>query len=112
MRLSLADTTKPKKERPARLYKQLQATKIALQQAPENTPDLIMAVAGHPPAIDAQRMRLEASQTQCTHHRTIVTRKKFALHALQRSQNRSLQEDTPVGTTLLFNDPHTSRLDP
>ena len=112
MRLSLADTTKPKKERPARLYKQLQATKIALQPAPENTPDHIIAVAGHPPAIDAQRIPLEANQTRSTYHRTIVTREKFALHALQLSQNRSLQEDTLVGTTLLFNDPHTSRLVP
>lgn len=111
-KLSLVDTMKLKTEKLARLYKQLQPTIIALRQAPENTPDHITAVAHHPLTIDAQKGLLEASQAQSTNHHTTVFRKNFALHILQRSRTRNLQEDTPVMTTLLCHEPHTSHPDP
>ena len=115
MKSSLADTMKSKRTGPAGLYKQLRSTRIVLRQVPENTPDHIIAVADHPPIMCAQRRFLEAIRIQSTHHRTIVTRKNFALHALQalqRSRPRDLQEDTPVWTTDVCKDPYASHLAP
>lgn len=109
LKLSLADTTKPKTEKPARLYKQLQSTRIALQQAPESIPDHITAVADLQ-TIDIQKSPPEASQS--AHHHTTTSRQNFAPHVLQHPRTRSLQEDTPVGTTLLCHEPHTSHPDP
>ena len=124
---SLADTMRLKIERPVKLYKQPRSTISALQQAPENTPDHTIAVAQHPLTFDLQKCALEESQTQSTHHQTIVLRKSFtlpslhglhglhshhSLHGLQRGRTKSSQEDTPARATFLCNEPHTSRLDP
>ena len=109
---SLADTTKSKTEKPVRLYQQLQPTIIVLQQPPENIPDHITVVADRPPAIDDQRAPIEASQAQYTLHHTIVSRKNFALHSLQRSRPKSLQEDTQLRTTFMSYKPYTFPPDP
>ena len=112
---SLADTMRLRIERPVKLYEQPRSTIIALQQAPENTPDHTIAVAHHPLTFDLQKCALEESQIQTTHHQTIVLRKSFTLHGLhglQRGRTKSSKEDTPVRTTFLCNEPHTSRLDP
>lgn len=111
-RLSLADTTKLKTGKPARVYKQLLSTKIALQLTPENTPNHITAIADHPRATNALKGSTEASQAQYTHHRTTVSRKKFDLHILQIFRDRSLQEDTPIRTIPLSHEPHIFHPDP
>ena len=112
LRLSLADTTKLKTKKPARVYKQLQSTKIALQLTPENTPNHITAIADRPPATNALKGSTEASQAQYTHHRATVSRKKLDLQILQLSRDRSLREDTPVRTIPLYHEPHTFHPDP
>ena len=112
LRLSLADTTKLKTGKPARVYKQLQSTKIALQLTPDNTPNHVTASADHPPATNALKGYTEASQAQYTHHRTNGFRKRFDLQVLQLSRDRSLQEDTPVGTIPLYYEPRTFHPEP
>ena len=72
---SLADTMRLRIERPVKLYKQPRSTIIALQQAPENTPDLTIAVTDHPLTFDLQKNALEESHTQSTHRQTTVPRK-------------------------------------
>ena len=56
---SLADNMRLRIERPVKLYKQPRSTIIALQQAPENTPDHTIAVAHHPLTFDLQKRALE-----------------------------------------------------
>lgn len=107
----LAENTTSKTEKLKRLYKKLQSTIIAVQQAPENSPDDITVVADHPLTIIAQKGPPEAGQAPYIYRHTAASRKNFALHILQRSLARSLQEDTPVGMTLCH-DPLTSHLDP
>ena len=111
-RLSLADTTKLKTGKPARVYKQLQSTKITLQLTPEKTPNHITAIADHPPATNALNDSTEASQARYTHHRTTGFRKKFNLHVLQISRDRSSKEDTPVRTIPLYPEPRTFHPEP
>ena len=115
---SLADTMRLRIGRPVKLYKQPRPTKIALQQAPENTPDLTIAVADHSLTFDLQKRALEESQTQSPHHQMIGPPKSFTLHGLhdlhvlQPGHTKSSQEDTPARATFFCNAPHTSRLDP
>ena len=112
LRLSLADTTKLKTGKPAKVYKQLQTTKIALQLTPENTPNRITAIADHPPATNAMNGSTEASQARYTHHRTTGPCRKFDLHVLQLSRDRSSKEDTPVRTIPLYHEPRTFHPEP
>ena len=112
LRLPLADITKLKTGKPARAYKQLQSTKIALQQTPENTPNHITAIADHLPATNAMNGSTEASQARYTHHRTTGLRKKFDLHILQLSRDRSSKEDTPARTIPLYHEPRAFHPEP
>ena len=96
----LDDNVTSKTEKPTRLYMKPQPTIIAMRQVPESIPDHITAVADYPRTIGAQKGSQEAGQAPYIHHHTTASRKNCALHLLQHSLTRSLQEDTPVGMTL------------